>query len=204
MNKSYLKANIIEAIERAKYLKNLIHRPIEYPEIIGLVEKCSSILDGNILYLNELNDKIEEREDDDIRDLFRSYRQSFRAIRTIEYFGIPALHYQTDDVKFLNKLIFKIHNEIHKYIVSRISKDSNNHRIQLEELIENVEGIDLLSLKKEVEYKNTSYNFNYEDIKEDDIIFKSLDKIIQILDIYKKILTEFDINFIIPTDINYF
>jgi len=112
MNKSYLKANIIEAIERAKYLKNLIHRPIEYPEIIGLVEKCSSILDGNILYLNEMIDKVKEREENDIRDLFRSYRQSFRAIRTIEYFGIPALHYQTDDVKFLNKLIFKIHNEI--------------------------------------------------------------------------------------------
>lgn len=112
MNKLYLKANIIEAIERAKYLKNLIHRPIDYAEIIGLVEKCSSTLDGNINYLNDLLFEVEQREENDLRDLFRSYRQSLRSIRTIEYFGIPALHYQTTDVKFLNKLIFKIHNEI--------------------------------------------------------------------------------------------
>lgn len=119
MIKDYLKAHIKEQIERSLYLKSLIPRPIHYAELTGLVDRCSRILDDNIKFLRYLLNELEMRDDeDDIRDLYRSFRVAYRNIETIEYFGIPALRFQSDDVKYLNKLIFTIQNEINTPFVA--------------------------------------------------------------------------------------
>lgn len=129
MIKDYLKSHIKEQIERSLYLKSLIPRPIHYPELTGLVDRCSRILDENIKYLRYLLNELEMRDDsDDIRDLYRSFRVAYRNIETIEYFGIPALHFQSDDVKFLNKLIFTIQNEINlPFVAPSVACFSNRY-----------------------------------------------------------------------------
>lgn len=106
MNKAYLKSNINEEIERAKYLKGLIPRPIPI-ELTALADRCRRILDENITYLLHLKEDLAKRpESDDIRVLYRNFRHVYRLTKTIEYFGISALHFQSEDVRFLNQLIF--------------------------------------------------------------------------------------------------
>jgi hypothetical protein len=100
-----------EQIERSMYLKSLIPRKI-YPELTGLADRCSRILDSNITYLRFLLRALKASEGEDIRDLYRSFRVAYREIETVESFGIPALHFQAQGSKFLNKLIFGIQNEI--------------------------------------------------------------------------------------------
>ena len=112
MIRDYIIAVIEEQINRALYLKSLIPYPTEYPEILSLADRCSRTLDENMHYLKYLLQELSNREEDDIRDIFRGLRSCTRYIETIEYFGIPALHYQTKETKFLNKIIFKIHREI--------------------------------------------------------------------------------------------
>lgn len=111
MIRGYLASHVKEQIERSLYLKSLIPRKI-YPELLGLADRCSRILNDNIEYLRYLLMELELRNSGDVRDIYRSFRASYRGIETVEYFGIPALHFQTDNSKFLNKLIFSIKNEI--------------------------------------------------------------------------------------------
>lgn len=110
--KKYLESLIVEQINRALTLKELIQYPIQYPELTGLAERCTNILDSQIELLKELRTVLRHREESDIRDIFRDIRICARYISSVEYFGIPALHYQTPEVGFLNKLMFKIHREI--------------------------------------------------------------------------------------------
>lgn len=110
--KKYLESLIAEQINRALTLKELIHYPIQYPELTGLAERCTNVLDNQIELLKELRTVLHHREESDIRDIFRDIRICARYISSVEYFGIPALHYQTPEVGFLNKLMFKIHQEI--------------------------------------------------------------------------------------------
>lgn len=112
MTRDYIQANIQEQINRAIYLKSLIHHPTEYPEILGLADRCSRILDENINQLRFLFQELSNRSEDDVRDVFRGFRRCSRNIETVEYFGIPALYYHNEEIKFLNKLIFKIYQEI--------------------------------------------------------------------------------------------
>lgn len=112
MTRDYIQANIEEQITRAIYLKSLIRHPAEYPEILGLADRCSRILDENINQLRFLLRELSSRSEDDIRDVFRGFRRCSRNIETVEYFGIPALYYHDEGIKFLNKLIFRIYQEI--------------------------------------------------------------------------------------------
>jgi hypothetical protein len=100
-----------EQIERALYLKSLIPRNV-YPELTALADRCSRILDENIEYLRFLLNQLKLRNAEDVRDVYRSFRVAYRDIETVEYFGIPALHFQTDSSKLLNKLMLTIKNEI--------------------------------------------------------------------------------------------
>jgi len=128
MTKKYLESHIEEQIERSLYLKSLIPRPIDYPELVGLADRCSRILDENIGYLRYLLKELEPRNEEDVRDLYRSFRVAYRNIETIEYFGIPALHFQSADVKFLNKLVFRIQNEINlPFVAPSVACFSNRY-----------------------------------------------------------------------------
>lgn len=129
MNKTYLKSNVIQEIERAKYLKGLIKRPTPYPELIGLEDRCSRGLDENIGRLEALlKDLDSSSEVGDIRVLYRYFRHLYWNVKRIEYFGIPALHFQNEDVRFLNKLIFKIQQELSlPYIAPSIACFSNKY-----------------------------------------------------------------------------
>jgi len=110
--KDYLKSLIQEQINRGLCLKELIRRPLEYPVLSGLAERCKMIIDTNIEQLKFLSEELEKRDENDIRDLFREIRVCARAIELVEYFGISALRFESQDIGYLNNLIFKIHKEI--------------------------------------------------------------------------------------------
>jgi len=110
--KDYLESLIVEQINRALALKKKIHYPLDYSELTGLAERCTSILDSQILVLKELQKELKNREENDLRDIFREMRVCTRATAWIEYYGIPALYYQTPEIGFLNKLMFRVHKEI--------------------------------------------------------------------------------------------
>ncbi len=110
--KDYFESLIVEQVNRALVLKNLIHYPLKYPELTGLAQRSTSILDEQIETLNMLRAELRRREEDDIRDIFREVRRSGEFISAVEYYGISALYYQTPEIGFLNKLVFKIHQEI--------------------------------------------------------------------------------------------
>lgn len=112
MTKEYLKAIIIEQIDRGLYLKKLIPHPLTYSELESLAERCGNIIDKNIEYLMYLLKELEKRNEDDLRDILRGFRMCKREIELVESYGIPALYYVTEEIGYLNKLIFKIHQEI--------------------------------------------------------------------------------------------
>jgi hypothetical protein len=110
--KEYLKALIIEQIERGKSLKKLIPHPLKFPELNSLASRCEMIIERNIDFFKYLLKILEMRQEDDLRDIFRDFRDSARQLALIEYYGISALYYQTEEIGYLNKLAFKIHQEI--------------------------------------------------------------------------------------------
>ena len=110
--RAYLESIILEQINRAEELKKKIHYPLKYPELSGLAERCTLILDEQINILRELKRELQSRENCDIRDIFREVRLCIWEISLLEYYGIPPLYLQTPDIGFLNKLMFKIHQEI--------------------------------------------------------------------------------------------
>ena len=90
MMKEYLKATIIEQINRGLYLKKLIPHPLQYPELETLAERCSKIIDENMAYLKSLLQELENRNEDDLRDIYRGFRTCARQIELVESYGIPA------------------------------------------------------------------------------------------------------------------
>jgi len=70
------------------------------------------IIDANIQQLRFLLEELDKREENDTRDIFRGIRNCAREIELVEYFGISALYYETPEIGYLNKLVFRIHREI--------------------------------------------------------------------------------------------
>lgn len=110
--KDYLNAIILEQINRGLSLKKLIPHPLRYPELSPLADRCSRKIDENNSYLRYLQKELEDRDKEDIRDIFRGFRRCTRELELVEYFGISALFYETPEIGYLNKLIFQIHQEI--------------------------------------------------------------------------------------------
>ncbi len=110
--KEYLNAVIVEQTNRALALKKFIKYPLQYPELAGLAERCTRILDDQIRNLEELSTMLRGRDEDDLRDIFRDARFGGMDIALVEYYGIPPLYYQTPEIGFLNRLVFKIQAEI--------------------------------------------------------------------------------------------
>jgi hypothetical protein len=110
--KDYLESLVVEQVNRALALKRLIEYPLKFPELSGLADRCTIILDSRIQLLRELQQDIRPRMEDDLRDIFRDMRSITRDISWVEYYGIPPLYYQTPEIGFLNKVMFKIHREI--------------------------------------------------------------------------------------------
>jgi hypothetical protein len=110
--KEYLESLVVEQVNRALALKRLIEYPLKFPELSSLAERCTLILDSRIQLLKELQQNIEPRMENDLRDIFRDMRSITRDISWVEYYGIPPLYYQTPEIGFLNKVMFKIHREI--------------------------------------------------------------------------------------------
>jgi hypothetical protein len=89
----------------------MIH-PLKFPELSSLSVRCEKIIDENIQNLNYLLHELENRNNENIRDIIRGFRNCTRQIELVESFGISALYHQTPGVGYLNKIIFQIHNEI--------------------------------------------------------------------------------------------
>jgi hypothetical protein len=109
--KKYLKATIEEQINRGLILKKMIPYPLIYHELSKLSEGCERIIDENIRYLRYLRQEI-ETDNPNLRYILREFRTSTRNIELVESFGISALYYQTPELGYFNKLIFKINQEI--------------------------------------------------------------------------------------------
>jgi hypothetical protein len=110
--KKYFDSVIVEQINRAHALKGLIRAPVHVPELSGLHERCTSLLNNQIQGLADLREELERREESDLRDIFRDIRLAARDISLVEYYGIPALHSQSKEAAFLNRVAFKISQEI--------------------------------------------------------------------------------------------
>ncbi len=110
--KDYLESLIVEQVNRALTLKRMIRLPLQYVELNGLATRCISILDDRVRALNGLRSELRERDEDDLRDVFRDLRICTRDIQEVSYFGITPLYFQTPEIGFLNKLIFKISQEV--------------------------------------------------------------------------------------------
>lgn len=110
--KEYFERLIEGETNRALVLKSLIRYPLKYPELTGLAQRSTSILDEQVQMLDVLRGEVRRREDRDIRDIFRETRRCGEIISAVEYYGISALYYQTPEIGFLNKLVFRIHQEI--------------------------------------------------------------------------------------------
>lgn len=111
--KGYLRALIEEQINRGFYLKTLIPHPLKYSELSSLADRCSRMIDDNIEQLRYLLRQLDQRRDsDDVRDIYRGLRTCARFIELIEYFGISALFHESDEIGYLNKLVWKVHQEI--------------------------------------------------------------------------------------------
>jgi hypothetical protein len=110
--KDYLESLIIEQMNRALALKRLIPYPLRFPELSSLATRCTQILDDQFELLSSLREELSYRSEDDVRDILRELRMCTWEVQLVEYYGISALYYQTPEVGFLNKVVFKIHQEI--------------------------------------------------------------------------------------------
>jgi hypothetical protein len=93
-------------------LKKLIPNPLKYVELSSLGDRCGRIIDDMIEELKSLLKKLQGRDENDTGDIFRGIRRCAQNIALVEYFGISALYYQTPEIGYLNKLVFRIHQEI--------------------------------------------------------------------------------------------
>lgn len=115
--KDYLRGAMTDLVSRARNLKELIRHPLKYQVLLPLADRCSRLLDDSIHLLTFLLDELEGRDENNIRDIFRGFRSCSRQIDNVEYFGIAALHYETDEINYMNKLVVKIHQEINLPLV---------------------------------------------------------------------------------------
>jgi len=109
--RQYLEALIVEQINRAVILKGLIDQPLKSPYLGQLSERCNNILDDQVGLLNHLRSEL-GAQNTDLRWIHRKVRMAITNISVVEYYGISSLRYQTDEVDFLNGLVFKITQEI--------------------------------------------------------------------------------------------
>lgn len=110
--KEYLRAIILEQINRGLRLKELIPHPLRYTELESLADRCARIIDDDIQYLRFFLKELDKRDENDTRDILRGIRSCAREIDLVESFGISALYYETPEIGYLNKLIRNIHREI--------------------------------------------------------------------------------------------
>jgi hypothetical protein len=110
--KLYLKSVITEQINRGKSLKRLIRHPLKYAELNSLATRCSMIIDQNIEYLKHLSGILESREGNNIKDIFRGFRSCVQQLSLVEYYGISALCFESPEIGYMNKVVYKIHREM--------------------------------------------------------------------------------------------
>lgn len=110
--KAYLKNAMQDLKNRGLSLKRLIPHPLKYQALSSLADRCSRIIDIRIHTLDYLLSELENRSEDDIRDIFRGFRICAREIEAVEYYGISSLYYETEEIEYMNKLVFRLHQEI--------------------------------------------------------------------------------------------
>jgi hypothetical protein len=110
--KHYFEAIITEQINRGLYLKKMIPTPLEYSELSGLADRCGRIIDSTIADLKFLREQLNTRYNENIRIIIREFRRCTRELELVESYGISPLNFQSKEMKYLNKLVFKIHQEI--------------------------------------------------------------------------------------------
>lgn len=106
----YLDSIIHEEIEHAIILKERMKLPVQYPQLLGLASRCNVLLENDMTSLKQLSKQLSSSEVN-LRYVWRSVRNVIREIEWTEKYGIPALYYQTEEVGFLNTLMFRIVQE---------------------------------------------------------------------------------------------
>lgn len=109
---NYLEGLIIEQISRVDSLKMRLEKPLKISELAVLKDRINSILDEQMVNLSKLLSELQERGVGTNNDILRQTRSIVRQIIEVETYGIAALEYQNEESEFLNKLAFKIHQEI--------------------------------------------------------------------------------------------
>lgn len=110
--KTYFEAIIIEQIDRALHLKKMVPSPLQYSELSGLKDRCGCIIDSIVADLRLLKQKLNNNYEDNIRIVIRELRRCTRELELVESYGISPLNFQSKEMEYLNKLVFKIHQEI--------------------------------------------------------------------------------------------
>ncbi len=108
----YLEGLIIEQINRVDSLKKRLEKPLQYAELAVLKDRINNILDEQGIKLSKLLMEIQVGEQTSSNETLRRTRSIVRQITEVETYGIAALEYQNKESEFLNKLTFKIHQEI--------------------------------------------------------------------------------------------
>lgn len=101
-----------EEIYRGNALKRRIPHPLKYSELEALAERCETIIDEQIMNLNQLQDFLIDADENDNRFILRQYRDCVRNLEMVEAFGVSALYYQSEELGYFNKLIKDIQKEI--------------------------------------------------------------------------------------------
>ena len=109
---NYLEGLIMEQISRADSLKSRLEKPLKYAELSVLKDRINNILDEQTMKLSKLLMEIQSNPEISSNEVLRRTRSAVRQIIEVETYGIAALEYQNEESAFLNKLTFKLHQEI--------------------------------------------------------------------------------------------
>jgi hypothetical protein len=107
----YLLKIINEEVERALVLKERVQLPLRFGELNGLATRCRLLLDDRISLLRMCSEDLQDADSDE-KSVWRYVRGATRDIEWIEKYGLPPLYYPSNEVGFLNKMMFKMVEEI--------------------------------------------------------------------------------------------
>lgn len=112
MNVQYLRRMIRDQIERAQSLEGEIPRSPRHAALERLAASCKRTLEEQICLLREALAILDAGDMSRIAEVVTAVKHSAREIGTVEGYGMPPLHCQSEQAVFLNGVLSTIHSEV--------------------------------------------------------------------------------------------